>query len=224
MQEVLYPAVHIVRNSVRLIVTMQGPVIYLILRLRGGGGGPLTEDQIQMGVAAGGFIEQSIIRDPFPVDLWDRSRTVVFNVRILNAATFGGITGLPPPPTPITAKTYAEHGFPYFKLYNEKASGIKGNFTGVKSVNQLDKSGKRTTPKKRGIDEVENSYTNPVIVLDPDGTHRPFRAISELEEELKAMRVSRSATNQTGSVVPAIMHYQRCYGRETVDGRCQARS
>ncbi len=117
-------------------MTIQGSTINLILRLRGGGG--QSPEELAMGLAPGGLIKQCIIKDNHPSTIWERDQTICFNVQILNSDTFQQATGVAPPPTPISAKTYAAHGLPFFKIYGE-TSTIKGDFPGVKSVKALDR-------------------------------------------------------------------------------------
>ena len=109
----------------------------MILRLYGGGGGPCPQD-VALGVAPGGLIKQCILEDTNAATIWERDRTACFNVQILNSDMFQQITGKRPPSTPISAKTYRDHGLPFFKIYGEKST-IKGDFDGIKSVKQLDK-------------------------------------------------------------------------------------
>jgi hypothetical protein len=62
-----------------------------------------------------------------------------------------------PPESPITARTYAQHGLPYYVIYNEKPSGIKGDFSGVKSVAEKDLEGEPTTEKANAFWKVMKS-------------------------------------------------------------------
>lgn len=110
-----------------------------------------------MGLAAGGRIKQSIVRDKSKADTWDGSRTTTAQIHIVNSEASKRITGETPPVTPITARTYKKAGLPYFDIYNEKLSGIKGDFETVKSVNQLDKEKLQTDKIKEAIQEVEKS-------------------------------------------------------------------
>lgn len=98
----------------------QGCTLHLVLRLRGGGWAPPD-----MGIAAGGLIKQTIWRDNYDPATWDVAHSTVFNVQIMNSATFQSMTGEAAPETPITAETYAAHGYPYYSIWNEKPSGIK---------------------------------------------------------------------------------------------------
>ena len=89
-----------------------------------------------MGIAAGGRIKQTIVRDT-STRKWDPSQTVVFNVQILNTAHFRAVTGRVPPEPPIDAGTYAAMGYPFFTIYEEPSTVI-GDFTGVRSVGEID--------------------------------------------------------------------------------------
>lgn len=160
----------------------------MVYRLRGGGGGELTlRDQEKMGIAAGGRIKQSIVRDTTAPTFWDGARTTTVDMHIVNSTAFKQITGMDPPETPITAKTYEKAGLPYFDIWNEKPSGIKGDFEGVKSVNQLNKESEQNGATKAAIQEVENSTSHPVVKLDRHGKRLGFRHVKDLEEELEEM-------------------------------------
>jgi hypothetical protein len=97
-----------------------------------------------MGIAAGGLIKQSIIEDKNNSNIWESDNGIIFNVQILNSAAFKAVTGMTPPETTVTAKTYAALGYPYYDVYDEKPSDIKGDFVGGHSVIEKDLKG---TPK-----------------------------------------------------------------------------
>ncbi|KAF2833813.1 hypothetical protein CC86DRAFT_415799 [Ophiobolus disseminans] len=108
--------------------------IIVLFRLRGSTQkAPLIKE---MGVAPGSKIRQSIKLDTYP-NAWLPNRTTVFNVQILNTASFKHVIGREPPPISIDATTYAAHGYPFFELYEEK-SDISGNFDSVKSIVQME--------------------------------------------------------------------------------------
>ena len=163
-----------------------------------------------MGVAPGGLIKQCILEDTNPASIWERDYTVCFNVQILNSEMFQQVTGKVPPTTPISAKTYADKGLPFYKIYGE-TSIIKGDFTGIKSVNGLDKikneNAKRENdeqcdlksnkkPKVFSIldeDGDEQPLQNPIILLNPTGSAMGiFTPVSELMEELSRMKLRNS--------------------------------
>ena len=118
-------------------------MLHLILRLRGGGYGKILMENTRSGpmqemtVAAGGSIDQVILRDTFAPGFWDIESVSMFNLQLFDARLFEHALGIKAPGTPIDATTYADHGYPFFKLY-EEPSGISGNFP-VQSVSELDK-------------------------------------------------------------------------------------
>lgn len=100
-----------------------------------------------MGIAAGGRMKQKIYPDPYGVDAWDlASRARVF-VHVVNSELWREITGEEPPASPVTARSYAQAGLPWFDLYDEAAATIDPTATlaNVKSVKQLD-AGESTLP------------------------------------------------------------------------------
>jgi hypothetical protein len=157
--------------------------LHIVYRLRGGGGGD-GPNQAEMGIGAGGIIRQYICKDDNDPNIWDSDSGTIFNVQVLNSADFKSVTGEDPPETPITAKTYAEHGFPYYAIYDEKPSGIKGDFSGVKSVAEKDLEGVPSLEKAKAVAEVIEDTNNPVVLLDEKGKHIGFRPVSVMKEEL----------------------------------------
>ena len=94
----------------------------------------------EMGLAAGGRMEQSIYPDPHGPDTWDNTRTGRVYVHIVNSMLYEQITGEKPPATPVTARTYADHGYPWFDLYDEHLGDLDPSqaLAGVKSIKELD--------------------------------------------------------------------------------------
>jgi ubiquitin len=156
-----------------------GSVLHLVLRLRGGG-----YVEAEMGIAAGGLIKQTIVKDNNDPTIWETENGTIFNVQILNSTAFEAVTGKAPPTTPVTAKTYAEHGYPYYDIYDEKPSGVKGDFSGVQSVAEKDLQGVPTLEKAKAVAEVIEDTNNPVVLLDKTGGHTGFRPVKVMEEEL----------------------------------------
>lgn len=101
----------------------------------------------QMGLAAGGCMDQKIYPDPYGLDTWDLGAGVRVFVHLVNSELWRDITGEAPPPTPVTARSYAEAGLPWFDLYDEAAATISptSKLAGVKSVKQIDQQ-KSTLP------------------------------------------------------------------------------
>ena len=145
---------------------------------------------LELGIAPGGLIRQTIVADPYSPDSWEPERSISFNVQMLNSELFHQVTGQAPPPTPITAQTYADHGLPFFKLYEEK-SGIEGDFKGVKSVKAMDNA-KDTTKDGQSLEADEPAISNPMIVLNPDGAlKRGFKPVAVMTEELRKLNLAR---------------------------------
>lgn len=153
--------------------------IHMVLRLRGGGPG-----NAEMGIAAGGLIKQTIVEDDNDPADWETDKGTIFNVQILNSTAFEAVTGKAPPKAPVTAKTYAAHGYTYYDIYDEKSSGIKGDFSGVQSVAEKDLQGIPTLEKAKAVAEAIENTNNPVILLNKIGGHTGFRPVKVMEDEL----------------------------------------
>ncbi|KAH6957232.1 hypothetical protein DER45DRAFT_631939 [Fusarium avenaceum] len=114
-------------------------VIELYLNQCGGGGPAPTE----LSIAAGGRITQGIL----PLDQREYRKTVsaTFNVQILDSATFEQVTGKKPPKSPVTAKTYADCGYPFFSMWEEPTT-VSGDFSKIQSVAQIDRDPDQPMP------------------------------------------------------------------------------
>ncbi len=95
----------------------------------------------EMGLGAGGKMKQEIYPDEYGVDTWDQDNYGRVFVHIVNSMMYREITGMEPPPTPVTAKTYTKYGLPWFDLYNEGKGNISPSdiFYKIKSVKNIDK-------------------------------------------------------------------------------------
>jgi hypothetical protein len=100
-----------------------------------------TSDGAEMGLGAGGKMKQKIYPDPHGIDTWSQRNFGRVYIHIVNSMMYREITGLEPPPTPISAKMYTEYGFPWFDLYDEGKGdlGPSDVLAGVKSVKEKDK-------------------------------------------------------------------------------------
>jgi hypothetical protein len=126
----------------------------------------------EMGLAAGGRMRQEIYPDEYGVDTWDPENYGRVYVHIVNSMMFREITGMEPPPTPVSARMYTEHGFPWFELYDEGKGDVDPSKTlaGVKSVKQMD--------KKKGFGNQQDD--NPVKITDGQ-----VKKIKPGEQEIK---------------------------------------
>lgn len=98
------------------------------------------EGGAEMGIAAGGKMKQEIYPDPHGIDTWDQENFGRVYVHIVNSLTYREITDREPPPTPVTAKTYAQYGLPWFDLYQEGLGDISPPevLKKVKSIKEID--------------------------------------------------------------------------------------
>ena len=92
----------------------------------------------EMGLGAGGTMRQKIYPDEYGVDTWDPDARGGVVVHILNSARYRELIGTEPPPSPVGATTYAEHGLPWFDLYDEFRATLAGadRLRSVKSIDQ----------------------------------------------------------------------------------------
>jgi hypothetical protein len=117
--------------------------------------------EIEMGLAAGGGIQQVIEQDLTPFMHWDSQNIVILNVQILNASFFSQVTGLPRPESAVTASAYAKLGYPFFQVL-EEPSGIVGSFEGIETVAR--KMARKGENMK--MDEREKRLRFPSLIFD----------------------------------------------------------
>lgn len=79
----------------------------------------------QMGIAAGGKVQQKIYPDPFGIATWDPQLSGGVVVHLVNSTQYRELTGREPPPSPIDAKTYAELGLAWFELYDDDRADVE---------------------------------------------------------------------------------------------------
>lgn len=101
------------------------------------------QQDVALGLGAGGRLAQRIHPDPHGVDVWDDTSATRIVVHLVDTRAFTTLTGRRPPPTPIDATTYAAYGLPWFALYDEALGDIEpaGPLAGVKSVDSAEGGG-----------------------------------------------------------------------------------
>lgn len=165
--------------------------LHMVLRLRGGGGGgvPRTVPEgMEMGIAAGGMIKQTIVEDAGKQE-FDVSQTKMFNVQVLNSLHWQHVTGEEPPFSYVSADTYAQFGYPFYKVYEEPSS-TAGDFAGVRSVNQVDEmEDVEITPTTVHIGNVKhiNKNRSACGFFDSSGPSTIFRDVKAMERQVKDM-------------------------------------
>ena len=110
---------------------------------------PGVAEPSEMGLAAGGRMKQKIYPDEYGIDTWDQGNYGRVYIHIVNSMMYREITGMEPPATPITARTYTEYGLPWFGLYDEDKGDVDPpeKLARVKSVKEVDKE-KGSGPKQ----------------------------------------------------------------------------
>jgi len=96
----------------------------------------------EMGIAAGGRIRQQIFEDTYGAESWDGSAYRDIAIHIVNSEAYHRITGLPAPPSPITADVYARQKIPWYSDYNEPARSVApvSIFKRILSIGRIDKN------------------------------------------------------------------------------------
>ena len=92
----------------------EGDTVEIHLESIGGGSSPDSEIDLALGVGA--EISQAIVPDTSDPRVWDVKRKVLFNVQILDSASFREYTGLAAPPVPIAFQTYIKNKYPFLTL------------------------------------------------------------------------------------------------------------
>jgi hypothetical protein len=108
-----------------------------------------------MGLGAGGRMRQEIYPDPHGADTWDEESSGRLFVHLANSEVYREITGVAPPPTPVSAQMYTQSGLPWFDLYDEGKGDLAPSqeLAGVQSVGQIDnEKGLGPNPEDETVD------------------------------------------------------------------------
>lgn len=111
-----------------------------------------TPEQVkgaEMGLAAGGLIEQAILKaGSYQPAAFDLAQTGRVFIHIVDANLFHAITGRPAHPSPISEATYKAKGYPWFSTWALDAGNdvaVKEPLAKIKSVGQIEKEKKTAT-------------------------------------------------------------------------------
>ncbi len=93
-----------------------------------------------MGLAAGGQMEQEIYDDSYEFDDWDLRHSSRCFVHLANSMVWRAVTGDDPPTVPPTSSEYTKAGLPWFEYYSD-SQAVEGSekLATVKSVAQFGK-------------------------------------------------------------------------------------
>ncbi|KAH6682475.1 hypothetical protein B0J14DRAFT_468361 [Halenospora varia] len=141
-------------------------------------------DEYEMAVAVGGFVNQTIIKDPILTKDWDKDNTIMFNIQLLNAGFFEHLLGIPPPSTSHSGDYYSDLRLPFFEHY-EEPSGINGEFWAVKSVGQIE-----LAKGRKRLRDGDKDLVFPVVGLNTVDERAPFIPLAELEAALEDVEES----------------------------------
>lgn len=144
----------------------------------------LIAEDAQMGLAAGGAIEQRIYPDPFEPEDWDMDNFGAVSIHIINSHQYRGITGKPPPPPQIDARTYTENGLPWFRLYDEEYGDIAAppSLAQIQSVRVIDAE-RQTPPDKAEVQLSIERQQIRSITPKPTYTKREENVMSQLQKQ-----------------------------------------
>jgi hypothetical protein len=108
---------------------------------------------LEMGIAAGGSIEQQIFEDDYGINTWNERAYIALNIHIVNSAVYKEITGKRAPTRPITAAEYTKYGIPWFSHYDETRRSAHGGglLKRIRSIQQIGHA--------RGIKPVQESFS-----------------------------------------------------------------
>jgi hypothetical protein len=117
--------------------------------------------QLDMGLAAGGRMQQQVFKDPHGIEVWDRKHKTRVFIHLANSIGWQHVTGALPPHPPLSAAQYTEHHYPWFSYYEENAKSQSGTeaLKGLKSLAELQKEKKLPLLPENQSTTVKSSQT-----------------------------------------------------------------
>ena len=106
-----------------------------------------------MGLAAGGQIRQKVYCDRYEIRAWRQHPSARIVVHLFNSDQFRKCTGREPPPSPVSAETYAQFGLPWFDVYDEQVASVAapGTLSRLKGVSSDSSAAVKTTLDPRRL-------------------------------------------------------------------------
>ena len=140
---------------------------------------------LEMGLAAGGRIQQEIYKDPYGPECWDTNISQRCFITLANATQWMKITGEEPPISPMNSDEYTRAGGTWFDYYDDDLKAIKG----AKKLGKV-KSIKKFSIEKRYDflsdtyssfldDTIEEKDIKPKVVKIPTPLQKAQRGISD---------------------------------------------
>ena len=146
-------------------------------------------EPMEMNLAAGGQIDQTIVLDK-GIHYWDKDQAKYFNVQILGSTTFQRVTGLPPPTTPVEASVYAQFGYPFFQMWEEPTT-VSGNFSTVRSIGEIDETIEPPLQPPNLVTISSRNMGSGVCFFSRNDSLPAFRPVEERERDLAESRVEQ---------------------------------
>jgi hypothetical protein len=112
-----------------------------------------------------------------PSSEWDTKNRVVFPVHLIRACDFKMLTGLDPPPTPVSASVYAEHNIEFEERY------IEPGMLEEVAVDGVEEDARKENRRPNGD---ENVYELPAFQDD-------FHDNDSVAEKAKNLRITNAA-------------------------------
>lgn len=93
----------------------------------------------EMALATGGNLKQIVKQDPIP-RCWNWEASEFVNIQILNTVAFESVTGLAPPPGPISMMEYSRAEIPSLSYFydEETSANVGGKFPACQTVGDID--------------------------------------------------------------------------------------
>jgi hypothetical protein len=132
----------------------------------------------RLGIGAGGNVAQEIHADQSNPRMWDVASSKILYIHIVNSKDFTAITGLAPPESPISFKTYADLRLPFDREWdlgdvNESGISSDGAFDDIVSL-EGDSEEPTTDYEHSTMSQVVTG--SPLVILEPDQTVPWFKA------------------------------------------------
>jgi hypothetical protein len=101
------------------------------------GGGTKSDYSPLLDVGAGGKIRQRIVPDEEDPRSWNVNEACLINIQIVNAESFRTMTGLEPPPCPISFDDYLKRGIPFTRSCSKGQAELSFGLASIKPAKKM---------------------------------------------------------------------------------------